>query len=168
MRLRPSISLLLTFRLSTALLAVGLSALGWTTFDWDTALNISLAVLAGIVVVQTASAYLWASRYFGVRVESDIPPTNVHADAAKVSITTQGVVLGLVSFSESSKLAMTVKVGSAALATGVVLATILYLQVAGSPPADQKRAVAASILLSLTFWSLSFGLVCIVAGNWSR
>lgn len=154
--------------MGTASAAAILSALGWTSFDWDTALNVSLAALAGIIVAQTVGSYVWASSYFGVPVESDIPRTNVHADAAKVSITTQGVVLGLVSFSEASTLATTVKVGSAALATGVVVATILYLLVAGSPPADQKRAVAASILLSLTFWCLSFGLVCVVAGNWSR
>jgi hypothetical protein len=167
-RLRASLSLLLVVRLCMGLCAAMLSALGLTTFNWDVALDISLAILAGIIWTETLGSFLWARTYFGATLDPDIPRSNVHADAAKVSITTQGVVLGLVSLSSSSKLTVTLKVGAAALGAGVVVATILYLLVAGMPPPDQKRAVVAGLLLSLTFWLLTFGLVCVVAGNWSR
>jgi hypothetical protein len=167
-RARPSHLLLFVFRFGTALSAAVVSILGWTVFRWDAALNISLAILATVITVHNVGSYLWARKSFRAKPDSDIPPTNVWADAAKLSITTQGVVLGLVSFSNSSKFTLTVKVGAAALATGVVVATMLYLLTAGTPPYDQKRAVVATILLSLTLWSLVFGLVCVVAGNWSR
>ena len=93
---------------------------------------------------------------------------NPYVDAAKVAITTQGVVLGLISFSGLSHVDVTVKVGAASLVVGVLIASAMYLLVARIPPITKGQHTAAALLLSLLLYALGFGLICVVAGSWSH
>jgi hypothetical protein len=161
---------ILATRIGAGLIALIVSVLGATKLDWDGELNTSFAIMGGFILIQTLGSYLWARPYIGKTPESTPPPAgadNPYADAAKVAITTQGVVLGLISFADGSKLSLTVKVGAASLAAGVLLASSLYLLVVQGPPPDPNRGLAASFLLTFLLWALGFGLVCVVIGNWS-
>jgi hypothetical protein len=87
-------------------------------------------------------------------------------EAASLSISTQGIVLGLISFSDTQTMSTAAKVGAASLAAGVLTGSILYLLVAYGIP-DQKRRVAAGSLFNITFWALGYGLLCVVASLWT-
>jgi hypothetical protein len=91
---------------------------------------------------------------------------NGYRDAAKLAITTQGFVLGLISFGNNAGSTTTTRVGGAALAFGVLTATSLYLLVAVVPPPDARRSFVASMLVSLMLYALAFGLICVVSGLW--
>jgi hypothetical protein len=77
------------------------------------------------------------------------------------------VVLGLVAFAGPDKLTPTLKAGSASLVVGVLLSTVLYMQVAAGSPEDATRWLIASVVFALVLWALGFGLLCVVAGSWS-
>jgi hypothetical protein len=159
---------LLGFRVATACGAGIVALLGWISFDWDTSLNVAIAIMSGFILCETVGIYLWelpAIRGGSPPVDSGAP-ANPYADVAKVALTTQGVVLGLVSFSGPSTLNLTLKVGTASLAAGVLIASVMYLLVAQGAPVDRNRRLAASVLFSLLLWALEFGLICVVAGNW--
>jgi hypothetical protein len=168
---RADMRALLVIRLIVAsglLLTAILSAFG---FFWELPLTLSLVVMGLFVSAQALGGYKWALGY--LRSPPRDPKSgepNPYADAAKVMLTTQGVVLGLVSFSGDGKLSLVVKIGSSSLAAGVLVASALYMLVASSPPPeseDGSYAFAGALLFSLSIWSLAFGLICIVAGNWS-
>jgi hypothetical protein len=140
---------------------------GLLCFGWPQELVVALYAMAGFVVVETLVLFLWARPYVGGGVGGVADLGDAYADAAKVAITTQGVVLGLVAFQEGRLPNATLKVGAVALAVGVLTAAVLYLSVAFGPPPDRQRAYAAAVLFSLAYWCLGFGLICVVAGTWA-
>lgn len=172
---RRGLTILWALWLTAFLTAVTLAVLGFATFNWERSLNVSIAVLAGFIICTALLTYAWIRPYIGLDLRGAIEeqakstglPSNPFADAAKVAITTQGVVLGLISFAGPDRLSPTLKSGSASLAAGVLVASLLYLQVATQPPPDPNRRLVASILFNVLLWLLGFGLVCVVAGNWS-
>ena len=151
---------------------LALAALGWTVFSWSPTLNASLAAMVLFILAETGASYWWAYPYIEARQPEPEPAQsapavgNAYADAAKVAITTQGFVLGLIAFQGSGLPNATVKAGASALVIGVLSAAILYLNVAPGSPPDRNRRFAASMLFTLVFWSLGFGLICVVAGTW--
>ena len=151
----------ITFIVFVVVAIIGLSS------NWPTPLVVALFVTAGFVLVESTFLYLWARRYTTGGVGGQDELGNAYADAAKVAITTQGVVLGLVAFQEGRLPNTTLRVAACALVAGVLAASILYLSVAFGPPPDPGRAFAASILFSLAYWCLGFGLICVVAGSWA-
>jgi hypothetical protein len=158
---------LLGFRVATAATAGVVAALGWTSFGWESSLNVAIAIMSVFIFCETLGIYLWESPAFAgsASVES-VSSQNPYAEVAKVALTTQGLVLGLISFSGPSVLNLTLKVGSASLAAGVLIASVMYLLVAQGAPTDRNRRLAASVLFSVLLWALEFGLICVVAGNW--
>jgi hypothetical protein len=164
---------LLLFRVETGLAAIVVAILGWTVFGWEVALNAALTIMGAFILIQTLAAYLWARPYIGrpspfPEAAGGDASANPYSDAAKVAITTQGVVLGLISFSNSSGLNLTLRVGAASLAGGVLIASALYLLVVQGPAPDRNRRFAASFLFTILLWALAFGLICVVAGNWVK
>jgi hypothetical protein len=171
--IRARLALLLTIRVEIGLAAIGAAVLGLTVLNWETALDVSLITIGVFILLQTLALYLWGKTNVG-READDAPAAtpraegvNVYADAAKFAITTQGVVLGLVAFADPRRLNLTLKVGAASLAVGVLIGSALYLLVAQGPPRDANRGFAAGLVFALLLWLLGFGLVCIVAGTWS-
>ena len=82
---------LMLFRLAAGTLAAAVAVLGWTVFDWDSSLNVAIAIMSGFIVCQTIGSYLWARPYIGMPAPSSAHVVgNVHADAAKLAITTRG------------------------------------------------------------------------------
>ncbi len=161
---------LLLLRIALGVSVVGLAALGWRAFQWHASLNIAILIFGGFVLVQVVASYWWQRQDLTdeqARSAQADAVKNPHVDAAKLAITTQGVVLGLISFSGLAKLDITVKVGAASLALGVMLGSIMYLLVARVPPITPRQQSVASVLLSLLLYALSFGLLCVVAGSWS-
>jgi hypothetical protein len=160
-------------RIAVAAACLAAAVLGWRTFGWDRSLDVALTVMGVFVLVETATFYLWARKYFAAPASASTNAAapqgadNPYSDAAKLAITTQGVVLGLVTFGKGSLASTTEKVGASALAAGVLAATILYLNVVQGPPPDMNRGLAASLLFSLVLWALAFGLICIVAASWA-
>jgi hypothetical protein len=163
------LALSLTIRLGAACAFAAAGLLGLLSFDWPGALTIALFAMTGYVVLETAVLYLWARPYIrGMGGGTGGGGGgNAYADAAKIAITTQGVVLGLVAFQEGRLPNTTLRVAASALVAGVLLAGILYLNVASGSPPDIRRAFAAAVLFSLVYWCLGFGLICVVAGSWS-
>lgn len=187
------LKLLVAFRIAAGVLLLALAELGWTAFHWDTSLNVAIAVMGAFILIETSVSYVWARPTLAAMLSAQAaalqappppaagqvppvppapataqgPPANPFADAAKVAISTQGLVLGLVSFSDASSGNTTVKIGTASLVAGVLLAIMLYMLVAGQPPPDARRGTAASFLLAVVLWALGFGLLCVVAGSWS-
>jgi hypothetical protein len=142
--------------------------IGVAVFDWAASLTISLVAMTAFVVAETTVLYLWARPYAqGGGEGSSAGADNPYAEAAKIAITTQGVVLGLVALQEGRLPDVTLKVGACALVLGVLCAGVLYLSVAFGPPPDMNRAIVAAVLFSLVYWCLGFGLICVVAGSWS-
>lgn len=166
-------ALLLCFRAATGIGAILVAAFGRTRFDLEKPLVVSLAVIGAFILVQTLGSYLWARPYLADSPLADAedrtaePGANAYADAAKLAISTQGVVLGLISFTSSDAPSQTIKVGAASLAGGVLIASSLYLLVAKGPPPDHNRAFAASVMLIILLWLLAFGLLCVVASMWA-
>jgi hypothetical protein len=175
---RRGLIILWSFWSIALLIAAGFALLGFLAFDWETSLNVAIAVVAGFILCTALVTHWWIWRYLGTDGAGDqlgsddtagLAPSsaNPFADAAKLSITTQGVVLGLIAFAGPEKPNLTLKAGSTSLAAGVLVASLLYFQVATRPPPDANRLLAASILFNLLLWMLGFGLVCVVAGSWS-
>jgi len=150
-------------------LAFGAAAtLGLLGFDWPHELVVALFAMAGFVVVETLVLFLWARPYIsGYQGGGAASLGNAYPDAAKIAITTQGVVLGLITFQEGQLPNTTLKVAAVTLVAGVLVAGVLYLNVAFGSPPDAPRAFAAAILFSLAYWCLGFGLICVVAGTWT-
>jgi hypothetical protein len=82
-------------------------------------------------------------------------------DAARLSVSTQGVVLGLLALSREG-LSMTLRVGAFALAAGVLAGVLLYTLVGYE--ADPDKRWLSNLLYNLTFFALAYGLFCIVFG----
>jgi hypothetical protein len=158
---------ILTFDYSTAVVVGSLAGLGWAVFDWEDPLNVALSIMAAFIVVQTAFTTWWGPRDGATGWEKLVPDDKAWVNATQVSITTQGVILGLIAFSEPDGLGVTERTGAASLAAGVLVATLLYLLVVRVPPPEGNRRTVASILLTLQLWTLGFGLICVVAGNWN-
>lgn len=145
-----------------ACIALGVAAL--TLFGWAISLGVSLVLMGCFILIETEVLFRWAAG--GAAPEDTSQVDRAYADAAKVAITTQGVVLGLIAFTGDSTPSTTVRVGASALVVGVLTAAVLYLNVVMGSPSDPARKLAASILFSIAFWSLEFGLVCVVAASW--
>jgi hypothetical protein len=139
-----------------------LAVLGWTTFDWPEPLDAALAAMTLFVLLQTVAAALWVR---GAATAIGDDTGNPYADAAKVTITTQGVVLGLVTFKTGDAMSATAQVGACSLVAGVLLAVVLYYNVATGLPSTTGQAFTASVLFTLVLWALSFGLICVVAAT---
>jgi hypothetical protein len=160
-----SVIALIVFRLGTALAAIELAVLGWTAFEWGSALNVAIVIMGGFIILQTGVVYVWNKG--ADRPSTEALTVNAYVDCAKLAITTQGVVLGLISFNGQSLSDVTLKVGAVSLAAGVLIATVLYLLVARTPPTNDKQERAAAYIVTLLLWALGFGLICVVAGNWN-
>jgi hypothetical protein len=122
----------------------------------------ALAALAALIV-----CHLSLSAYWVRGGEGGGPPPNqaeILRGAAQLAITTDGIVLGLLTFADRKHLDITTKVGASALAVGVLTGVMLFFLVAYAVPV--RRQVAAALLFNLTFWALSFGLLCIVFSFW--
>lgn len=153
---------------------LALTALGSLVFSWEVTLNVALGAMVIFILAEGAVSYWWSSPFLeksgeskGKKQSQSGPAeSNLYAEAAKVAITTQGFVLGLIAFQGNGLPNPTVKAGASALVVGVLAAAILYLNVAPGPPPDRNRGFAASMLFTLVFWSLGFGLICVVAGTW--
>jgi len=152
---------------------LALAALGSTAFSWEVTLNVAFGAMVIFILAEGAMSYWWSSPSIASRgsqgeeqPSSSSDQGNPYAEAAKVAITTQGFVLGLIAFQGSGLPNPTVKAGASALVIGVLAAAVLYLNVAPGPPPDRNRGFAASMLFTLVFWSLGFGLICVVAGTW--
>jgi hypothetical protein len=157
------------FRLATGAALVEIGILGWGPWRWPTALNLALVIMGGFVLLQAMISYLWA-----FLPAEDPPPEmnagprdNPHADWARMCISTQGVVLGLVFVKEKGLSNLTIEIGAASLAGGVLVGLIYYLLIARTPPSDSGRAAALGYVLSLMLWALGFGLICVVTGSWT-
>jgi hypothetical protein len=159
----------LAFRLCVAVGFIAASALGREAWGWPGTLDVALAVMGCFVALETGVFFFWARGAFEHATEQpDRSSTdNPYADAARVAITTQGIVLGLVTFKQGSLSDITVKVGACALVAGVLSALVLYLNVVQGPPSDVNRRFATSINFSFVMWALAFGLICVVAGSWA-
>lgn len=149
---------------------LGWHLLGWHHFHWHKSLNIAIAIMGGFIVVQTIGSYLWqrvspTDEQIEAAMKEAVP--NPYADAAKTALTTQGVVLGLIALLGLPKLDLTVKIGAASLAAGVLIASAMYLLVARVPPITEGQYFVASLLQSLMLYALGFGLLCVVTGSWS-
>jgi hypothetical protein len=153
-------TVLLVFRVVVVVAFLVAAAMG-SSWAWPSALNAALLTMACFVALETTIFYLWAQGGSG---DSD---SNPYADAARVAITTQGVVLGLVAFQQGSLNSVATKVGACALVAGVLSALILYLNVVQGPPLSATRRFAVAFNLSLVMWALAFGLICVVAGSWA-
>lgn len=158
---------ILAFDYTTAAAVGILAVLGWTVLGWEDALNVALSIMAVFIVVQTAFTTWWGPGDGATGWEDLVPDDKAWAGATQVSITTQGVILGLIAFSEPTGLGVTERTGAASLAAGVLVATLLYLLVVRVPPPVGNRRTVASILLTVQLWTLGFGLICVVAGNWN-
>src|ERR1700745_4081303 len=123
--------ILLGLRLCIGLAIIGVALFGWFVFHWPNSLNIAVVIMGGFIEVQTVVSFLWAS----AQVDDDTIEeakqhtkwANPYADAAKLAITTQGVVLGLISFTGLAKSHVTVKIGAASLVLGVLVGSAMYL-----------------------------------------
>lgn len=151
-------------RALVALACVVLGVVGLKLFGWPVSLDVSLVLFGCFVAVETVGFFLWAAEDAGPVDTEQI--ARAYPDAAKVAITTQGIVLGLIAFTGDSTPGMTVRVGASALVAGVLASAVLYLNVVFGSPSDTARKFAASILFSVAFWSLEFGLICVVAATW--
>lgn len=130
----------------------------------EASLAAALTALAILILVHLGITAWWVSGGTGT---AGGPPANqpdILRGAAQLAITTDGIVLGLLSFSNRGQLDLTTKVGASALALGVLTGVMLYFLVAYTVPAG--RQTASSLLFNLTFWGLSFGLLCIVFSLW--
>jgi hypothetical protein len=180
-RTPPALVVLYSFWTVSWFAATAVALLGFLAFGWETSLNVSVAVLSVFVAATAVMTYLWILPGTSSPAARDEPAgeekaaaasarsdgSNAFAEGANMIVTTQGVVLGLLAFSGPSHLSPTLKAGAASLVTGVLAGSLLYLQVAPQAPGDRTRAMVASILFNILLWSLGFGLVCVVAGNWS-
>jgi hypothetical protein len=139
---------------------------GWTIFAWPKSLDVALSVMTLFIAIETVVFDLWAKGGGSSMPVEGSGAGNAYADAAKVAITTQGIVLGLVAFQEGRLPNVTVAAGACALAAGVLAAGVLYLNVALGAPTGAGQKFTAAILFSLVYWCLGFGLICVVAGSW--
>jgi hypothetical protein len=166
-----------TFRIATGVSALGAALILGALTSVETNLVVATAVLGVVVLATTGLDYAWVAPYLRdppdaviARQHSAAPGAadgaEVLRDAAKLSISTQGVVLGLFSLSSRDELTVTATVGATALGVGVLVATTLYFLVASGIP-DRNRAIAAAYLFNLTFWALGYGLLCIIAWTYS-
>ncbi len=154
---------LLVFRAVTVIGCAASGAFGLLLYNWPTPLCVVLFVMAVYVLIETVLLVGWASGSdFQVSEMSGSP----YKEMVKVAITTQGVVLGLVAFKEGSLPNATVKVGACSLVGGILVAGALLQNVAFGEPGDELSRFTASLLFSLTYWALGFGLLCVVAGSW--
>lgn len=160
-------AIILTFDYATAAAVGILAVLGWTEWSWEDPLSVALSVMAVFIVIQTAFTTWWGPGADDTGWESLVPDDKAWVSATQVSMTTQGVILGLIAFSEPTGLGATERTGAASLAAGVLVATLLYLLVVRVPPPVGSRRTVASILLTVQLWTLGFGLICVVAGNWN-
>jgi hypothetical protein len=158
-------------RLSIGLAIIAAALLGWFVFHWPNSLNIAIVIMGGFIEAQTVASVLWANAKVDDEAKKEAEQrtkwTNPWADVAKLSITTQGLVLGLISFAGLAKSHVTVKIGAASLAFGVLVGSSMYLLVARVPPLSAGQKRTASLLVSLLLYALGFGLLCVVTGSWS-
>lgn len=156
----------------------------------ETALAGATLGLAVVIAVETACTYLWIRPYLAAasegttRERDQSTPADENGnddadaamvarnaeilrDAARLAISTQGIVLGLVSFSSARELTTTAKVGASSLVIGVLVGVILYFLVAYGI-SDARRRGASAYLYGLTFWALGYGLICIGVWLWQQ
>src|SRR5207248_10805856 len=105
-------------RLITGFLIIGAALLGWHAFGWHNSLNVAIAIFGSFVIVQACVSYCWqraspTEEQIEAALKEAVP--NAYADAAKVALTTQGVVLGLIALLGLPTVDVTVKVGAASL-----------------------------------------------------
>jgi hypothetical protein len=150
---------------------IAVALLGWFVFHWPRSLNIAILIMGGFIEVQTVTSFRWSTAEVddetAKEAEQHTRWANPYADAAKLAIATQGVVLGLISFGGLAQSHVTVKIGAASLALGVLVGSAMYLLVARVPPLSAGQKRTASMLLSLLLYALGFGLLCVVTGSWS-
>jgi hypothetical protein len=154
---------LIVFRVLTVVVCAAAAVAGMTLFDWPTELCVALFVMAAYVAVETGVLVGWAS---GSEFQASATEGAPYKEIVKVTITTQGVVLGLIAFKEGALPNATVKVGAGALVGGILVAGALLQNVAFGEPDGEGARFTASLLFSLTYWALGFGLLCVVAGSW--
>lgn len=155
---------LLGFRALAILVFAALGVCGLLLFGWPISLCVVLFVMAAYILAETVLLAGWASGSdFEVSPDAQGSP---YKEIVKVTITTQGVVLGLVAFQEGPLPNATLKLGACSLVAGILVAGAFLQNVAFGEPGDELSRFAASLLFSLTFWALGFGLLCVVAGSW--
>ena len=172
--------LLIALRYATAVGFAVAAFFSGTVFGWADSLGAALALMGAFVAIEATIYYKWAHSGDAppeehAQAEPDVctppaprsAPVNAYADAARVAITTEGVVLGLVVFQPGSLAGPTVKIGASSLVAGVLSALILYFNVAQGPPRDVSHRFAATLNLNVAMWLLAFGLICVVAGSWA-
>lgn len=160
----PSAIALIALRVVAAIIFAAAAAAGLFLFDWPTPLCVVLFAMAVYIALETAILVAWASAS-NFRAPPQ-PAGSPYKEMVTVAITTQGVVLGLVAFQAGTLPNATVKVGACSLVTGILVAGALLQNVAFGEPDDGIARFTSSLLFSLTYWSLGFGLLCIVAGSW--
>jgi hypothetical protein len=127
--------------------------------------------LAGYIALTTLVSQVW-EKLPSSTAESEDPPKAPDSfdlspsltQATNLYITIEGVVLGLIfTFVQgTSKLTLTVKVGAAALAVGLLVGLLLYSLVAVEVKGDGPTVVAG-FLFNVMSWLLAYGLLCIVS-----
>lgn len=155
---------LIVLRVIVAIVCAAAAVAGLILFDWPTPLCVVLFAMAAYIALETAILVAWASAS-----DFEAPPQpagSPYKEMVTVAITTQGVVLGLVAFQDGPLPNATVKVGACSLVAGIFVAGALLQNVAFGEPDDGFARFTSSLLFSLTYWSLGFGLLCIVAGSW--
>lgn len=160
----------------------------WTRTELS--LVLATGVLGVVILAATGIEYAWVAPYvdwnwkwpwqwrwkwpwqWRWRLSPATPTTprdnedEIFRDAARVALTTQGVVLALFALSGFT-LTTTLVAGATSLGFGVCVASMLYFLVAFGIP-DSRRRVAAAYLFNLTFWALAYGLICIIAWMYTR
>ncbi|MFF0554800.1 hypothetical protein [Streptomyces sp. NPDC004266] len=154
----------------TTQVAAGILALITALVMLNSSVPITL-IIATFTLSPVIFLYLGANLLWGFLAE--FGTQNVHgsggqssqasimAEAAKLTVTVQGVALGLVfAFAKNRDVDLTVQVGAVALVAGVILGLLLYTLVVVDLPTVPCQVVA-SILYNMTLWSASYGLTCI-------
>ena len=140
--------------------------------------------LALFIAVETGFTYLWIRPYLAAtpsgrsaapeggakpsdKSEADRVAENaaILREAASLAISTQGIVLGLVTFSSAGDLTTTAKVGTSSLVFGVLMGMVVYFLVAYGI-GDARRRAASAYLFGLTLWAFGYGLICIGVWLW--
>jgi len=119
--------------------------------------------LGGVILAHLVLSFAWTSGGGGGDPPAD--QAGAFRGAAQLVITTDGIVLALISFADRNSLTVTTKVGASSLGVGVVVSVVLYALAGYSIPKGWQEP-AASTLFNVAFWALSFGLICIVGSLW--
>jgi hypothetical protein len=159
-----SFSALRLFRLLAAAGALATGGAVLAAHDLERPLAFSILLLGAFIAVHLAIEAIWIKLTPVAQDGEQAIETDAGAgfrEAAMVYISTPGVVLGLIAVFEKNLPRETLRVGSLALATTILVGIVLHGLVVFGVPEDAPRRAVIGYLFNVLLWSLSLGVLCI-------